>query len=773
MRATDRLLLASAVLLFPVFTLAAEDPLIGEIRIVSRDGAPYDDTFVRSFLSAEPGEPADPQTLSNDVRALLNSGRFTYADVSTEAQPDGTADITYTIQMRQRMIGEVTFDGLDAYTRTRARKAILLNPGDFIDETVARAAAGRLRALYLRDRYFDAKVTPILHPAPGGTGVRLVLSIEEGKRYKVLFPEFPGATAIKEESLAKLSGIHDWYNPLSWVTTPRVTDIDLDMIAADAQRQYLYAGYLDATVAAPRKIVDGTRMRVVYDVTEGPVYTVGSIDLVGNTLFSTAQILATVPLRTGDVAGVGAMDAARKAVSDYYAALGYPDTRVRPEMTVTDGHTVNLLFRIEEGKLVSINSIQIRGNTSTKDKVIRREIGLAPGEPYNTVQAERSRRRLMNLGYFSDVRLYDSTLPDGSRDVFYDIDETSTGSLTLGAGFSSVDHLVGIFGISQSNFDIFNWPTFRGGGQKARLDVTVAEDATDLNISFSEPWFLDRRLSLDINAFINNREYDEYEERRSGFTAGITRMVPWVGRVGLSYGLTHVALKDVVPWEYELIDHPGRSYRFTDEDDSYLLSNVKLSWVYDTRDNNLVPNRGTRALGDATLYHGAFGSEYDFYELNLRGYHYIPLPFGLRLALSGRVATVDGISDDVPIGSRYFLGGSRYVRGFRYREIGPKAKNKEHEGDFAPVGGQTLLWATAELSVNLARQIRLACFYDIGNVWEDAYDFDFGELASSVGIGLRFDFIGFPIRMDYAFPIDEDDEWTRERRFVFWIGFDN
>ena len=114
-----------------------------------------------------------------------------------------------------------------------------------------------------------------------------------------------------------------------------------------------------------------------------------------------------------------------------------------------------------------------------------------------------------------------------------------------------------------------------------------------------------------------------------------------------------------------------------------------------------------------------------------------------------------------------------YVSGFRYREIGPKAKNKEHEGDFAPVGGQTLLWATAELSVNLARQIRLACFYDIGNVWEDAYDFDFGELASSVGIGLRFDFIGFPIRMDYAFPIDEDDEWTRERRFVFWIGFDN
>lgn len=773
-RFTAGFLLSSLFLLSTAHGAGEKATIIGDVLIRPQDGAMIDESFVHGFLGAAPGQKLDAQVLSRDVKALLDSGRFAYVDASTEAGTNGTATVVYTVKVRQRMIGEATFEGLKAYTRSGARKTIELKPGEFIDEALAKTAAERLRAAYLRDRYFDVAVTPVLKPVESGNGVNLILQIQEGERYRVRFPEFPGAKAIDDDRLGKLSGIHDWYNPLSWVITPRVTDTDLNLVASDARRQYLDAGYLDVVVKDPQKVYDGTDIRVLYEVEEGEIYHIGSIALSGNTLYPAQQILSTVPLKSGDIAGAAAMSDARKAVSDFYTSRGYPDTRVRPEMSVDDAHRVHLTLHIQEGALVHINSIQIRGNTTTKDKVIRREIGLNPGEPYNLVQAERSQRRLENLGYFSNVRLYDTVLKDGTRDVYYDVDEAPTGSLMLGAGFSTVDHVVGMFGISKSNFDIFNWPTFSGGGQKARLDLTVAEDATDLDISFIEPWFLDRRLSLDTDLFIKNREYDEFDERRTGFNIGLTRMVPWVGRVGLSYGLTAVSLKDVVPYEYELIDHPDTLYRFTDEDDSYLLSDVALSWVYDTRDNSMVPNRGTRALANATLYNAAFGSDYDFYELNLRVNHYLSLGYGLRLALSGRVATVDGLGgDEVPIGSRYFLGGGRNVRGFRYRNIGPKAKNNEIEGDYSPVGGQTIFWATAELSVNLLQQIRLAAFYDIGNVWEDAYDFDLGELCSSAGLGLRFDFRGFPIRLDYAFPIEKDDEWTRERRFVFWIGFDN
>ena len=354
------------------------------------------------------------------------------------------------------------------------------------------------------------------------------------------------------------------------------------------------------------------------------------------------------------------------------------------------------------------------------------------------------------------------------------MDEKRTGNVMFGAGFSSVDHLIGLFNVSQSNFDLFNWPTFRGGGQRARLDLAVSHDSTDLDVSWVEPWFLDRRLSLDVDAFVHNRDYDEYEERRVGGSVGLAKMVPWVGRVGLDYGLEYVTLDDVTDEPFHLASDPSVAYSFLDEDDKYLLGSLRLSWTFDTRDQPLVPRHGTRAQAHLKLYNAAFGSDYDFYEANLKAYQYFSLPFGFLFSLSGRAATVDGMGgDDVPIGSRFFLGGGRYIRGFRHRAVGPKALSETWEGDYAPIGGQSLLWATAELSLPIVDRIRLAGFYDVGNVWSDAWDWDPGDLASSCGVGLRLDYPGFPIRLDYTHVIDPPDEYARRRNFVFWIGFDN
>ena len=237
-----------------------------------------------------------------------------------------------------------------------------------------------------------------------------------------------------------------------------------------------------------------------------------------------------------------------------------------------------------------------------------------------------------------------------------------------------------------------------------------------------------------------------------------------------------MTLDDVTHERFVLADDPEREFSFLDEDDKYLLGSLRLSWTYDTRDNPIVPRRGTRATAHAKLYSAAFGSEYDFWELNAKAYTYLPLPFGFTLALSGRAATVDGIGgDDVPIGSRYFLGGGRYIRGFRHRAVGPKALSLDYEGDYSPVGGRSMLWGTAELSVPtpFSEKIRLAAFYDVGNVWSDAWDWDLGDLAVTCGGGLRFDFVGFPIRLDYAHIVDTPDDYARKRNFVFWIGFDN
>lgn len=767
------------VLLFAVGFARAVPPdgaTIGKIDIEFRNGRTIDETFVRSFLSAEVGAPLSRRLLADDIRTLLDSRAFSFASAATDDFGDGGARIVYTLEARCRLAAQPEFTGLHRFGSSKARKTMDLKAGDYVDDDLVRSAAEKLRALYLKDRYFAATVTPHLAPVEGAGGnVLLTFEVDEGKRVRVDFLTFPGASVFTESQLGRLASQHDWYNPQSWVINPRVTDVDLDLVQSDALSQYLDAGYLDATVSAPRKGLNASKLSVAFDVEEGPVYHVGSIGLEGISLFPESVLRPALGLREGDVAGTSALSGARNALRDYYASRGYADTVVKTTTKADPAaHTISVVFHVEEGALVHVRSIQIRGNTATKDKVIRREIGLVPGAPYDTVQAERSRRRLLNLGYFEDVRVYDTVAAGDTRDVYFDLVEKSTGHINFGAGFSSVDHLVGIFGISQSNFDLFNWHNFRGGGQKARLDLTMGKDSTDLDASIVEPWFLDRRLSLAFDVFINTRDYNEYEDRRWGSTIGLEKMVPWVGRVGLSYTLAFVDLKDVAKDEFYLADHPDTPFSYLDEDDDYRLGSLKLSWTYDTRDNSIVPSRGTRATAHATLYNSVFGSSYDFYELNLKAYKYFQLPFGLRLALSGRVATVDGLGgDDVPIGSRYFLGGGRYVRGFKHRDIGPKAIYKDSPQYFSAVGGQSLLWGTAELSVPLANSIRLAAFYDIGNVWEDAYDFGFSEYASSVGAGLRFDMVGFPIRLDYAHALEKDDDLSRTREFVFWIGFDN
>ena len=747
---------------------------VASVRIDS-GGAKIDENLVRSFVSTAVGEPFDRAAASSDVRALLDSNRFSDVSVSVRPAADDGLEVVFSVVPRRTLSAEPTLTGLSWLSRSRALKECGLKIGDFVDETVAKVAARKILAYYRKRRFFSATVDAAVSDAPDAPGGALVrFDVSEGERGKMDFLKFPGATVFPESELGRLAQLHDWYNPLSWVTDPHVSDADLESVAADALSQYLDAGYLDAKVSPPRKTVSGRRVSVSYDVSEGRLWRVRSVSVSGVTLYPEADVRAAVSLKPGDPAGEKAMNDARAAVHDYYASRGRPDTKVAMTALPAGGNAVDVSFAVTEGPLVHVRNIFLRGNSVTRDKVLRREIGLAPGDAYDTVQAERSKRRLMNLGYFEDVRTYDTVVDATTRDVYYDVDERPTGSLTFGAGFSSVDHLVGLFGVSQSNFDIFNWPSFRGGGQKARLDLTVGSDSTDLDVSFVEPWFLDRRLSLDVDAFIHNRSFSEYDEKRFGGSVGLAKMVPWVGRVGIDYGLEHVSMDDVTRESFHLADDPEKEYSFLDEDDSYLLGSLRLSWTYDTRDNALVPHRGTRAQAWAKLYNAAFASDYDFYELNLKATTYFTLPYGFYLSLGGRAATVDGIGgDEVPIGSRYFLGGGRNVRGFRYRAVGPKALSDKYEGDYSAIGGRSMLWGTAELSLPLVSKIRIAGFCDVGNVWSDAYDIKFDDLAVTYGGGLRFDFTGFPIRLDYALVATDPDEWARHRRFVFWIGFDN
>ena len=244
-----------------------DDRPVSAVRIAVRGDVKVDESAALAYVSTEPGRPASARTISQDVRALLDSGRFTYVDAGVEPSPDGP-QVVFTVEGRPRLAADPTFVGLDVFSRSTLRKEANLREGDLVDETLARAAAERIRALYRQERRFDAKVSAALSPAPGAPGsVLLVFTIEEGPYRPLEFLAFPGAEAISEDDLGRFAQLHDWFNPQSWFMTPRISETDLDAVAADARRQYLDAGYLDASVAPPRtELVDGgRRVRVSYD----------------------------------------------------------------------------------------------------------------------------------------------------------------------------------------------------------------------------------------------------------------------------------------------------------------------------------------------------------------------------------------------------------------------------------------------------------------------------------------------------------------------------
>lgn len=756
--------------------------IVREIQVRHTGPVPASDNdYVLTHTTAHVGRYVSQADLARDQRALLDTGLFADVRVLLESAADGVR-VIYEVRRRLRFQAPVVVVGNEKLSFRKVRDALNLNAGDFVDEAFLAARCDLVRAKY-RDRYYpDAQVTATLEPLDDGFA-RVTVQIREGARRKVAGFAFSGNRAIDSETLRDALGQPARFNPFfffysSW----RARASDLEAVRDGVRSLYLERGHLDVRVDLPRMIPaqDGGVPVIAVTISEGPIYAVADIRIMGVTLFPQRELDKAVAaaLRPGDIAARSAIQRATKNLRDYYGQRGYVDTVVRVTTTTADGDAAKpkarIRFEVQEGVLARVRNITIRGNTRTKDKVIRREIGLLPGAILDEVQADRSRQRLENLGYFESVRFYE--LPDRNdaamRDVVYEVSEKNTGQFMIGAGFSSVENIIGFAEVSQSNFDILNWPYFHGGGQKLRASLEVGSESKNVELSWTEPWFLDRRLSLTVDAYHRESGYDEYDQVRMGGGVGLAVPLKY-GRASLRYVLEQVTLDDLQKGDYVYVDDPAHTYRFTDEEDDYLNAPLRLTWLYDTRNRAFVPTRGTRGNIFAEISGSMTGSDNELYKAGTDFRHWFPLWVGHVLSLRARAESVDtyGDQETVPIGDRLFLGGGRTVRGFRYRDVGPKVIPAEGtEGRYHPVGGLTMAMASAEYTIPVFKILRLAAFYDVGGVWNDSFDADFNKIASSYGFGIRFDFPGFPIRIDYAVPLESDDDYTRNEHFVLWIG---
>ncbi len=762
---------------------------LSEIRIENVENGVLDESFVQAYTSLRAGQQIESETelnaaVAHDVDNLRRSERFSYVRAVVE-QAGEKFTLVYKVASRLRL-RQIEITGAEGVGNRKIKKELELALGDYVDQALVGEKVRKVEEYCRKHKYPAATITWDLK-ADGKTGAAdLLLKVNEGEKLRVkrisfegesfagdsvyrrmipnIFPSRKSSDRFDPWELRKIMQQKKtwWITPWGGAYKPETKEADIAAI----RKFYQDRGFLDVKVDGPelKQLGDG-KLELIYHVQESVKYQIGSIGFDGNTLYERAELEKQVKLKSGAVASRAAIDDAASSVNHYYGNRGYIHNDVQPVIS-TDPATkiASIRFSVREGELANINEIDIRGNEKTRDEVMRRELAVYPGELFHQQKVETSESRLKNLGYFETVNSSYAPAAEGTNayDLAFKVKEKAMGSFLVGAGFSSVDDLVVFADLSHGNFDIRRWPPV-GDGQKMKVRVQAGTKRNDVEVSYIEPWFMDRKLALGEDLYYRNNGYysDQFDLQTLGSRTSLTKPLGTFTRGTVSYSLEQFRVDNVTaPAAADIWNDAG----------TWLKSTVGTSISFDTRDQFFIPTKGNYSSTGVEVSGGPLGGDEDIYTLELKSSEFWPVLKDHVFNIKGELRTVDsyGSSSRVPVFDRLFLGGPRNLRGFKYRYVSPRDPKNDNE----PLGGLSSWYCTAEYTVPLWSKIRAAVFYDIGAVSEDTFDFFGADINSDFGIGMRIDLPMFPLRLDYAIPhiMDKNNDGA-DGRFSFLLGY--
>ena len=750
-------------------------PIVRQIEIQYAGPATLSRQRILSNMKTTVGQPYSETTIKDDVRSLYGTGLVTNVRIYGEPLPDGVKVIV-VIQTRVTLT-EVAIQGNEVVSAKRIRRELALKTGAALDEQALEQARQRVVELYQRRGYPDIDVQYKVDTNEERGTARVTFAISEGRKAVVKTIRFVGNYYLKPKQIRKVMKTKQ-NNILGFVTgAGRLNNQQLDEDVQKIKELYQDNGYADVQVTDVKiDRLDKKNVAITIYITEGAQYHVGTVAINGLHVVTEPNFRKVIKVTEGKVFSPQKLQKDIKAVEDAYGVAGYADAKVNVETTPAGPALVNLSYKIDEGIQSFVEHINISGNTRTKDKVIRREIVLSPGDVFDTVRVDISKKRLEGLQYFERVDTYASdTVVPGRKDLNVVVQEKRTGSLNFGLGFSSTDGLVGFSELSQGNFDITNWRTFTGGGQKFRARAQLGTLRKDASIELTEPYFLDQRLALGGRLFYDSSNFnsDQYDQRNYGFNIFLRKPITNFLAARLDYTIQEIQIYNI---SSSITDELFELIRLGGE--ANLESRMTLGLTYDTRDSAFLTRKGTRIDLSTYTAGGFLGGTVQVYGFDLDGSQYFHLPYDTILLANGEVAVTSKWGDQniVPVYDRVYLGGAYNLRGFRFRNVGPKDNNGN------PIGGDTLARFTLEYTIPIIQRVRAAVFYDGGFVNPGAWSFSpvkvpnskgrfSGGFAEDIGFGVRLDLPIGPIRLDYGFPIQEDSFSSRSGQFQFSVGY--
>lgn len=747
---------------FLVGTLGAQSqsgsPIIRSVEIQYVGPQTISRERILSQIRTRVGQPYSNTTAEQDIRSLYNSGGV--QNVRIFGQPDGDGVKVMVVVQTRSIVHEIEINGAQRISAAKIRHQIKVKTNTPVNEAELEKGRQSIVDMYQAKGFPGVNVQFRVDTDEKRAVSRVIYTIDEGEKGAISAIRFNGNTKFSDRVLRKQMKTKGktLYSFLD--KSGRLDEAQLQQDLDSVREWYQNHGYVDVAIKETRKDRVNGRLYIVVVLVEGPRYRVGKIRITGQKIASEGKIRALLKLKEGNIYSPKAVRDDAKTLADAYGTGGYVDLNLAPQAAPAGPGRIDLTYNIEEGTRSFVQRINIVGNVRTKDKVIRREVLIAPGDVYNTVRVETTKKRLDNLGYFSRVETFpDDTGVAGRKDLTVQVEEKRTGSLNFGAGFSTVDNLVGFVEVTQGNFDLMDWPNFTGAGQKFRSRIQYGTQRKDFIISLTEPYFLDRRLSLGGEAFYHEASFlsSVYDQRNYGFSIDVRKPINSYLAASFGYRLESVEVFNI---------SQNVTPQLRNELGGRTKSLISSSLSFDTRDNPFLTRRGSRVVLSPYLAGGFLGGNTQIYGGDLSASQYFHLPWDTILLLNGEIAVVNtwGNGDRVPIYDRLFLGGSNDLRGFEFRDVSPRDANGE------PLGGRSLARLTVEYTVPIIEKARGAIFYDTGFVNVDAYDFSTKHIVSDIGIGVRLDLPIGPIRIDYGIPIQKDGI-KGNGKFNFNVGY--
>jgi outer membrane protein insertion porin family len=765
----------ACLVLAPAAAWTAEPPA-NVLDVVIKGNQQMSTAAVLTNVKTRPGQPFNEQVVREDERRLLESGRYDSV-IATRQQTDKGIIVTFTVSERA-LVKTVGFTGNKAYKDEKLRPEVPLKNGDPFSDFGVENSRRAIEKFYNSNGYHFVTVSVDKEALKDR---RVIYEITEGPNTVVRKVRFEGNTFFELLKLKMTVGTKRRFWPFV------EGRLDAEQVAQDVmalRNLYVAEGFLDAEVG---RVLDFTPDRasvtVTFAVKEGQRYRVNKAVFQGAVVFSEEELQKRIRLGQGEFFTELTLKRDLEKLRNTYGELGYIEAKVEAKRQFIDPTApppewaqhlgkpalLNVVFTIQESDQYRVAKVVIRGNSTTQDRVIRRELRVYPEQLFDSVSLERSKKRLMETRLFQKVEAEPTGTGPKVRDALVEVTEGRTAEFMVGVGVSTNSGLLGTISFTQRNFNLLAWATswnqfikgeaFKGAGQTLRI---VAEPGTELmrfSIEWFEPSLMDQPYSLGNRLFLFTRQRESYQETRVGdvVSVGHTFKNRW-------YGELATRVEDVT---VDSLEHDAPP-EVRDVEGSNLLVGFKGSLTRDRTDSRWNPSEGDRLTFSAEQVVGSFNF------LRLQGdYHRYWTVYtdamDRKHIIAARLSAGDIIGDS-PVFENFYGGGIGSIRGFRYRGISPRSAGTDQA-----IGGKFMFFAGAEYSFPIfgtgdGHELRGVTFLDTGTVEED---FGLSTYRASVGFGVRWviPFFGpVPMAFDFGFPIAKDTN-DDTQVFSFSLGW--